>query len=338
MLYLKALSVYLARIGIPLALHVHMGQSPTFMHTFGPAADPISRLGWILSAVSLLVVLVVGVLILVGVFRRRATPGNLVDVVTTRGRTDLIYAGTAASVVVLIASFVYVMGVLAETSAPAFDPAITVQVIGHQWWWELRYSDRNGANAFVAANEIHIPVGHPVRFILSTADVIHSFWVPQLAGKTDLIPGRRNVAWLQSNTAGKFLGPCGEYCGLQHAHMQLTVVAEDAPAFRAWWGQQIAARAPPSTPEIANGEIIFLKNCSSCHTIRGTTAAGKVGPDLTHISSRSTIAAGMLPNTRGFLAGWISNPQQLKPGTQMPAVPLAPSELQALLGYLETLR
>ena len=120
--------------------------------------------------------------------------------------------------------------------------------------------------------------------------------------------------------------------------MQVTVVAEDAPAFRAWWAQQIAARAPPATPDIADGERVFLSRCSTCHTMRGTSASGKIGPDLTHVMGRSTIAAGTLPNTRGFLAGWISNPQQIKPGTQMPAVPLSPSELQALLGYLETLK
>src|SRR5512140_2053644 len=302
-----------------------MSDSPTFMRTFGPAADPITRLGWILSAIAMAVVVIVGLMILASLYRRRATAGNLTDVETSPGRPDFIYIGTAASIVILIASFVYVMGVMAETSSPPFDPAITVQVIGHQWWWELRYSDKNGANSFVTANEIHIPVGHPVRFVLSTADVIHSFWVPQLAGKTDLIPGRLTVAWLQANTAGKFLGPCGEYCGLQHAHMQLTVVAEDAPAFRAWWGKQIAARSPPATPDNADGERVFLTNCSSCHTMRGTTAAGKIGPDLTHVMSRATIAAGTLPNTRGFLAGWISNPQQMKPGTLMPAIPLKPT-------------
>jgi cytochrome c oxidase subunit 2 len=315
-----------------------MGDTPTFMRTFGPAADPITRLGWILSAIAMAVVVIIGLMILASLFRRRKTAGNLTDVDTSPGRPDFIYIGTAASIVVLIASFVYVMGVMAETSSPPFDPAIKVQVIGHQWWWELRYSDKNGANAFVTANEIHIPVGHPVRFVLSTADVIHSFWVPELAGKTDLIPGRQNTTWFQANAPGHFIGPCGEYCGLQHAHMQVTVVAEDAPAFREWWARQIAARAPPATPDIADGERVFLSRCSSCHTMRGTSAAGKIGPDLTHVMGRSTIAAGTLPNTRGFLAGWISNPQQIKPGTQMPAVPLTPSELQALLGYLETLK
>ncbi|MEP6509792.1 MAG: cytochrome c oxidase subunit II, partial [Gemmatimonadales bacterium] len=316
----------------------HMSDSPTFMHTFGPAADPITRLGWILSAVSMLVVVVIGVLILASLFRRREIAGNLNELDTSPGRSDFIYIGTAASIVILVGSFVYVMAVLGETSSPQFDPAITVQVIGHQWWWELRYSDRNGANAFVTANEIHVPVGHPVRFILSTADVIHSFWVPQLAGKTDLIPGRRNATWFQANTPGKYLGLCAEYCGLQHARMHVQVVAEDAPAFRAWWGKQMAARAPPATPDIASGENVFLSRCSACHTIRGTLAAGKIGPDLTHVMSRATIAAGTIPNTRGFLAGWILNPGQIKPGTQMPAVPLTPAELESLLGYLETLK
>lgn len=315
-----------------------MSEHPTFMHTFGPAADPVTRLGWTLTTIAIVVVILIGFFVVAASLRRRANTDGLDYVDTSPGRPELIYVGTAASIVVLAASFVYVMSVLAETSSPPFDPAVTVQVIGHQWWWELRYADKYGRNSFVTANEIHIPVGHPVRFTLSTADVIHSFWIPRLAGKTDLIPGRQNVTWLQANSPGNFLGPCAEFCGLQHAHMQLRVVAEDAPAFREWWGQQLAARAPPATPDIADGERVFLSRCATCHTMRGTTASGKIGPDLTHVMSRNTIAAGSFPNTRGFLGGWISNPQQLKPGTLMPAIPLSPAELKSVLDYLETLK
>ena len=314
-----------------------MMHTPTFMRTYGPSADPITSLGWTLTWIALGVIAIVSILLLTGLFRRRPARASTTEIERSPGNTRSIYIGTAISAVILLFAFVQTMRVLAAESAPAHTPSIDVRVIGHQWWWEVRYSDRSGGNAFVTANEIHVPVGHPVHVVLETRDVIHSFWVPQLAGKTDLIPGRRNSTWIQADTAGTFLGICGEYCGLQHAHMQLTVVAEDPAAFRAWWGRQIASRTPPDKPEIANGERAFVANCSSCHQVRGSGAAGVIGPDLTHIMSRSTIAAGTLPNTRGALAGWISNPQRIKPGTIMPQIPLSSADLHSIVGYLESL-
>jgi cytochrome c oxidase subunit 2 len=269
--------------------------------------------------------------------KRRPEPNSRDELVRTPGSTTWIYAGTGLSVIVLVFTFVQTMRVLSAASNPDRRPAITVQVIGHQWWWEIRYSDRGGRNAFTTANEIHVPVGHPVRIELVTRDVIHSFWVPELVGKTDLIPGRTNTTWVEADQPGKFLGICGEYCGLQHAHMQLTVVAEEPAAFRAWWGRQLAPRTAPATRAMADGERVFLSKCSACHQVRGSAAAGSIGPDLTHLMTRETIAAGTLPNSRGNQAGWISNPQGVKPGTKMPAIPLTSAELQSILGYLENL-
>lgn len=314
-----------------------MNHAPTFMRTHGPAADPITSLGWTLTWIALAVIAIVSILLLAGLMKRRPAPNSRDELVRTPGSATWIYAGTGLSVVVLLFAFVQTMRTLSAASGPDRRPAITVQVIGHQWWWEIRYADRSGRNAFVTANEIHVPVGHPVHIELLTRDVIHSFWVPELAGKTDLIPGRTNTAWVEADQPGKFLGICGEYCGLQHAHMQLTVVAEEPAAFRAWWGRQLASRTPPTTPAIADGERVFLSKCSACHQVRGSGAAGQIGPDLTHLMTRQTIAAGTLPNSRGNQAGWISNPQQVKPGTKMPAIPLTSAELQSILGYLENL-
>jgi cytochrome c oxidase subunit 2 len=188
------------------------------------------------------------------------------------------------------------------------------------------------------ANEIHIPVGRPVRFEVVAGDVIHSFWIPELAGKTDLIPGQRNVMWLEADHPGVYRGQCAEYCGMQHSKMAMSVVADPPAAFGAWLARQRLPAASPSDPDMVAGEAVFTTSaCALCHTIRGTPARGRVGPDLTHLASRRMIAAGTLPNTRGYLAGWIANPQALKPGNVMPAVPLRPTELQVLITYLQSL-
>jgi cytochrome c oxidase subunit 2 len=202
----------------------------------------------------------------------------------------------------------------------------------------VRYPSAAAGHPFTTANEIHIPTGRPVRLELTTADVIHSFWIPQLAGKTDLIPGQRNVSWTEADSSGIYWGQCGEYCGLQHAHMQMYLEAEPAAQFAHWVEDQARdAAQPPDTA--APGRAVFERSaCALCHTIRGTSARGTVGPDLTHLASRRTIASGMLPNTPGHLAGWIANPQGVKPGSVMPAVPLAPKELHAVIGYLLSLK
>ena len=189
------------------------------------------------------------------------------------------------------------------------------------------------------ANEIHVPVGKPVTVVLTGADVIHSFWAPNLHGKRDLIPGQQTSLVLRVDKPGVFRGQCAEFCGLQHAHMAFLVVAESQEQFDAWYSNQVKEAAAPQTPEQIRGQQVFLSHaCVMCHTIRGTEAAARAGPELTHLKSRATIAAGTLPNERGQLGGWISNPHSIKQGVRMPPNPLAPDELSSLLGYLESLK
>jgi cytochrome c oxidase subunit 2 len=221
---------------------------------------------------------------------------------------------------------------LAEPDHPA---DITVQVTGHQWWWEISYPN----DGVVTANEIHIPVGKAVEIELTSDDVIHSFWVPNLTSKRDLIPGQTNTLWFQADSAGIYRGECAEFCGTEHALMAFLVIAQPLDEYGAWLHNQQASSVQPADSLIEQGQQAFLGSaCVYCHTINGTAASGKVGPDLTHLASRQTLAAGTLDNTTGNLAGWILNPQALKPGNHMPATRLDSDDLQALLAYLESLK
>ena len=216
---------------------------------------------------------------------------------------------------------------------------ITIRVTGHQWWWALEYVDPTPSNTVTTANEIHIPVGRPIQIELNSTDVIHSFWVPSLHGKKDLVPGHRTTIWLQADRPGTYWGQCAEYCGLQHALMRLVVVAEPEDVFDAWLKGQRQSAAEPATDSEKHGQQVFLSTtCVMCHTITGTIAGGRVGPDLTHLASRSILAAGAIPNARGHLAGWIADPQTIKPGAKMPQNPLPPEDLRDLVDYLEALK
>jgi cytochrome c oxidase subunit 2 len=204
-------------------------------------------------------------------------------------------------------------------------------VIGHQWWWEVRYP---GTQA-VTANEIHIPVGTRVNLVATTDDVIHSFWVPQLNRKIDMIPGRRNRILLYADKPGRFRGQCAEFCGADHARMGLYVFADQPARFRAWLSNMGKPRRAPATPDQQAGERTFLSDqCASCHTIRGTSARGRIGPDLTHLATRTTLAALTIPNRKGDLGAWIMDPQHVKPGNRMPALGLGGREVQDLVAYL----
>jgi cytochrome c oxidase subunit 2 len=227
--------------------------------------------------------------------------------------------------------------VLAAVNAPPRSTPLTIEVTGQQWWWKIRYLDDDPSRVLTTANEIHIPVGEPVRVKLIGADVIHSFWVPALSGKTDTIPGQINVTWLEARDPGIYRGQCTEYCGPQHAHMGFIVVAEPPADFKAWRDAQLQP-APAPSAEMAEGEHMVEFHCGACHTVRGTDAGGTVAPDLTHLMSRRTLAAATLPNTAGNLTGWIADPQGVKPETRMPRLDLSGPELQAVEGYLETLR
>jgi cytochrome c oxidase subunit 2 len=211
-------------------------------------------------------------------------------------------------------------------------------VTAHQWWWEAKYASRNPSQNFVTANEIHVPVGVPVLLKLNAGDVIHSFWVPKLSGKMDLIPGQTNLTWVQADAPGVYWGQCAEYCGAQHARMAFQVVAEPMRKFEAWRRAQLQTAPPPATEAQARGLALVEFRCAMCHTVRGTSALASIGPDLTHVMSRRTIAAGTLPNTPGNLVGWIANPQATKPGALMPNQHLSGPALNDLLAYMETLK
>lgn len=222
-------------------------------------------------------------------------------------------------------------------SLPA-SRVLEVRLTGYQWWWAVEYLSDEPSLRAITANELHLPVGRTVALRLQSADVIHSFWVPSLHGKTDLIPGRENLLVLRADRPGTFRGQCAEYCGTQHAHMALTVVAEDPDSFEAWLAAQRAPAPGPAGSDAVRGRDLFLQGpCAMCHAIAGTPAGARTGPDLTHFASRSTIAAGTVPNTRDQLLAWLANPQHLKPGSRMPATGFTDPDLQALASYLETL-
>jgi len=318
----------------------------SYLTAFGPTNYGIVTLLYFVIIVSLAVAGIVGILVLSGALVRRSRPdatGRMESVPLERSGTGLpfIYIGVAISFLVLTATVIWNYVVLAGVASPPTKVAATIQVIGHQWWWEVRYEGQP-SQTFTTANELHIPVGKPVRIELSTADVIHSFWVPALGGKMDTVPGQHNVTWLQADKTGIYRGQCTEFCGQQHAHMGFMVVAQPPKEFEAWrtheLGGPVSPRSEQAISAAAQGREVFMKNCAVCHAIRGTLADGKVGPDLSHLMQRHTIAAGTLSNTIGNLSGWISNPQQIKPGNLMPTLALSATDLNSLRAFLETLQ
>jgi cytochrome c oxidase subunit 2 len=243
---------------------------------------------------------------------------------------------SVAGLIALLAGDVFTSRALARL--PLHD-AVDIELVGHQWWWEARYRDADPAREFTTANELTIPVGRPVLVTLRADDVIHSLWVPNLAGKKDLIPGRTATLRLRADRAGTYRGQCAEFCGLEHALMALLVHAVPSADYEAWAAnQRKPAREPADAAARRGRDVLLGASCARCHAVQGTAAQGRMGPDLTHLASRRTIGAGMFPNNRGHLAGWIGDPQALKPGVNMPANRLPPDDLQALLAYLETLR
>jgi cytochrome c oxidase subunit II len=304
------------------------------LHPAGPGAASISDLWWLMFwTCTVVYVLVMGALVL-AVRRRRQ--GR--DAPPERTLLRSVVGASVATIVILFGLLVASVVTGRAIGSLGSAEGLVVEVTGNQWWWDVEYHNPNPSLRVRTANELHLPVGRQVRIQLKSNDVIHSFWVPNLHGKMDLIPGRQTVLWLQADTAGVYRGQCAEYCGLQHAHMAFSVTAESPEDFERWLESQRRPAPPPATPEQQQGlELVERGPCALCHTVRGTTAGGRTAPDLTHLATRSTIAAGTAPNTRGYLAGWIADPQHLKPGAKMPATGLSAGDLQAVLAYLETL-
>ena len=314
-----------------------MGLLQSALDPAGPQAADIARLTWWFFAVCALVYVAVIGATLWALFRRRAPADDAPE--TTARLSRVVVAAVAATVLILVALTVSsVVAGRGMTSATGSEPLV-VDVIGHQWWWEFQYRSSNPSEHVNSPNEMHIPVGVRVAIRAISRDVIHSFWVPRLHGKRDLIPGIETSTWIQADRPGVYRGQCAEFCGHQHAHMAFVVVAEPMDAFQAWLASQRRGAPPPSNAEQRRGHDLFMGGpCVMCHTIRGTTAGSRIGPDLTHVAGRQTIAAGTLPTTREHLARWVVDSQAIKPGNRMPPNPMSDADLQALLTYLETLR
>ncbi|WP_018261596.1 cytochrome c oxidase subunit II [Methylobacterium sp. WSM2598] len=313
-------------------------QSP--LSPVSPQARDLLWLFWLFTAVLAAIWLAV-MLALVASFRARRAEGTdplAADPQRERRATALVTGLTVATGLVVLV----LTGLSYAGQRRLFDDEaaqVTIRVIGHQWWWEVQYEDPEPSRGFTTANEIHVPVGVPVQVKLESTDVIHSFWVPSLMGKQDLIPGRNNAIHFTVERPGIYRGQCAEFCGMQHAKMGLLVIAEDEAAFAHWRDGQVAPRPEPASDETRAGEAAFVAApCSMCHQVRGTAAAGRNGPELTHVGSRRTLAAGTLPMSRGNLAAWIVDPHGIKPGVNMPLVKLDPDQLNTISAYLEGLK
>ena len=312
-----------------------MSHLQSILHPAGVQAARVSHLWWVMFWICAVVWAAVAVAALVAIARGRRGSSTATD--AQIGRSITVAGGlSVAALLGLLFQSILTGRALDTLRSP---DALRIQVTGNQWWWDVQYEHAVPSLRVTTANEIHIPVGRAIRFDLLSTDVIHSLWIPNLQGKIDLVPGRLNELWLRADQPGVYRGQCAEYCGLQHAKMALVVVADSPDDFERWLAANRAPAPPPTTPEQQRGRDIFERGpCAMCHTIAGTSAGGRSAPDLTHLASRSTIGAGTLPNTKGYLAGWIADPQHIKPGNRMPPPGLNGEELQAVLAYLETLK
>ena len=320
-----------------LMLTACSSDGPSILEPRSEAGERVERLWWLTFWTSTVVVLVVIAFVLRAVQRGRAAaaaPADAQDEVDKRpvpwGERFIVIAGLIVSGAILAATFAFSLRELNALAEPPEEPTLSIDVIGHNWWWEARYP--NGA---VTANEIHIPAGQAVEVKLATADVIHSFWVPQLNVKKDQVPGMDNRLWLLAEKPGRYRGQCTEFCGLQHARMAFYVEADPPSEFQQWLAREGGPARDPAAGSATTGRDVFLSSsCAGCHAVRGTSAAGVLGPDLTHMASRRTIGAGVLPLQRDTLADFVLNAQHSKPGASMPPTEIAPNELAALVDYL----
>jgi cytochrome c oxidase subunit 2 len=334
--------VSLGRAGL-IASNIQSSLAPA-----GEQAARIAHLWWIYFWVLIAIFGLVAIFLFLAILRRRsAVEVPLEDPITTpqigseRRVSNAVISCVIGTVIILFVLLFIDMFVGRDVYALASsDPnPLVVKITGHQWWWEVQYDDPSPDKVMVTANEMHVPTGKVVKVELRSADVIHSFWVPTMLGKKDLIPGHPTTTWLKADQEGTFRGQCAEFCGHQHAHMRMEFIAESPENFQSWLAAARQNAQPPATDTARRGEQVFMSNqCVMCHSIQGTNARATTGPDLTHLASRQMLAAGAVPNTPGYLAGWIANPQNIKPGVRMPANPLSSDDLNALIDYLEGLK
>ncbi|HEX9199432.1 MAG TPA: cytochrome c oxidase subunit II [Acidobacteriaceae bacterium] len=333
------------RVWPSLAIQVTPGSTSGSTSIFAPLGTPahsIFGLSMLVLSITLAIFLIVGGLLLYALlrYRHRPTDANAAqEPPQIYGSNQIELSWTVIPILIVVMLFLATARVILSTQdAPKPAAALDVTVIGHQFWWEYRYPK----SGFVTANELHIPVSDPKHptptyLTMSSADTDHSFWVPRLAGKTDLIPNRVNTMWIDPEAAGLYLGQCAQYCGTQHAKMLLRVYADTPAQFATWIAhqQQLAVE----DPAVSEGRAVFQRNaCISCHTVAGTVATGRFGPDLTHVASRDTIASGSVPNNAANMRAFVDNPAHFKPGALMPPMHLNQHDLDAVTAYLMTLK
>ncbi len=322
-----------------LLLLVGCSGSQSALAPASPQAEHIATLWWIFFGVSA-VVWVLVLAFLGGAVSQQRAPADLHVLPALDAQMKRVVVGAVVATIVTLFGLLLVDLITNRSLGPPDAPdALTIKLTGRQWWWQAEYQDPIASNTILVANELHVPTGRSILFQLQSTDVIHSFWVPNLQGKKDLIPGRPTSLWMKIDRAGTYRGQCAEFCGYQHAHMGLLIVAEPPDKFAAWQQAQRTAPPKPSTDRQVRGQRVFLSgSCVLCHTIDGTLARSRVGPPLTHLASQQTIGAGMFANNRETLARWIRDPHALKPGVRMPQNFLPPADLDALLDSLATLK
>lgn len=317
----------------------------------GPAARSIGNLSMAMTILFLIFTAVMWALFAIAFWKRRGTLAEHEPIDADGGQIWIVIGGVAIPILVLTALFVAGLSLMSDfpihgahgmpseaQMAKSMKPQILI--IGHQWWWEIHYLSDDPSKIVITANELHLPVGRPVNIEVKTADVMHSFWIPALNGKVDLIPGQPNFIRIIPSQQGIYEGQCAEFCGDEHARMRLLAVVQKPADYSAWLADQLKPGAQPATPEAKAGEQVFLSGpCSMCHTVRGTTAGGSVAPDLTHIGSRRMIAANVYPNNDAYLEAWVTHAQSLKPDSLMPDLPdFTGDQLSDLVAYLRQLQ
>ncbi len=331
--------LYFIEIALSSLLQGHGPQST--LNPAGTSSAHISHLSWFVYIVLSSVAVVMFLLPLLVLTRPRGNFSDKPSVASGGGHEWIFGGGVAVPLVILAVIFFVSLRVLSGFPVDREGPtAAEIRVTGHQWWWQVEYIGGPVDQHLITANEIHIPTGRSVNIDLVSDDVIHSFWVPSLHGKVDLVPGRVNRVRIDADNPGVYSGQCGEYCGMQHAHMKIVVVAQAPQEYQQWLARQRDDAAAPATPQEIAGEQVFLSRpCGFCHTIRGTMAGGRVGPDLTHFGSRLGLASNTLPNTNGNLEAWVMHAQSIKPGAKMPSLTQFNGEqLQDVAAYLRALR
>ena len=314
----------------------------------GPASARISHLSLFMTILFVVIILIMWVLIWWAFYHRRGSLKEHAPIDAGGGHLWVAIGGVAVPLIVLSVLFVLGLNLLTDFPIHGMHNMAHAQtmmkpeirIIGHQWWWEIQYLDDDVSKEFTTANELHLPAHRPVNIEVETRDVMHSFWIPALHGKVDLIPGHPNYIRIEASQPGNYTGQCAEFCGAQHAHMRLLAVAQEASDYDAWREAQRQPASDPTDTDAMAGEQIFVQGaCSMCHTVRGTIAGGRVAPDLTHIGSRQMIAANSFPNNDAYLEAWITHAQSLKPAAQMPNLTQFTGEqLHDLVAYLRQLQ